>query len=305
MNLIVFSFNRPLQLHSFLKTLQLYFLVEKKEINIIYKATTDAYFTGYQKLQALFPQVHFHLEEDDVSISFFELFAYKKNLYRYLKNPSLRRHTTFKKLVEEKIANSPYELIVFFTDDSIFTKNTIVPDDALKQVEHLNYHKAVFSLRHGNNLSPKPTDILKVGQYFSWKIRLTGPDLLAWSYRFSVDGHIYNRKALLPIIRRLNYVNPNSFEGFVNDYITLERPDLFSTLLYNNQSSLVGFILNKVQTFNNNENLGLSTEWLNDKFLAGYELIYLFDDYSSNLQPKLKGIRLINESTRHEEVISF
>src|SRR3989304_6177437 len=44
-----------------------------------------------------------------------------------------------------------------------------------------------------------------------------------WSYRFSIDGHIYNTKFILSFIKRILYVNPNSFEGVVCQYAKIKN----------------------------------------------------------------------------------
>lgn len=307
MTLLIFSCNRALQLQTLLTSLSTYLAVDGPySIHILYAASNQDYQMGYEQVARAYPHIQFHQERRQLKWAWPLVASYWKNLYRYLTHSSLRRTTNFKSLTEQIIADSPYEGVLFLTDDSLFTRPVQLDNTRLKTILDDPLYAHTLSLRHGLSLLPLPTDIRanRTGGHI-WQIQRNLANLGHWTWRFSVDGHLYTRRALLPVLRRLNYANPNSLEGFVNEYISSVQPDLFSTLLFDAQPSLVGFILNKVQTYNGNHSFDIAPAYLNEKMLAGYQLRYRYQEPVTDFQPKLNAIELYNPATGEQEIIQI
>lgn len=304
MTILIFSCNRALQLQTLLQSLATHLLVEgPTAIHVLYAADNERYQAGYELVAEQYPHVQFYRERQQRNWAWPQPFSYWKNGYRYLKHAGLRRTSDFKALTEQIIANSSHEGIMFLTDDSLFTRAVSVDADRLSTVLTDELGTFSLSLRHGLTLRPLPPDVQPSnGRGYVWQIRTGQPDLGHWTWRFSVDGHLYPRRALLPILRRLHYANPNSLEGFVNDYIRTVRPALFNALLFDEQPSLVGFILNKVQTYNGNQSFNVSPAYLNEKLLAGFRLRYLYQEPVTDFQPDLDAIELTNTNGECERL---
>jgi hypothetical protein len=305
MTLLIFSFNRALQLQTLLKSLVACLHVEGGyEVHVLYAASDDTYQQGYEQVQLNYPYIQFHREDQQRSWARPGITGYWKNLYRYLTHSDLRRTSNFKALTEKIIAESRHEGILFLTDDSLFTRPVYLDNARLDAVLTDAEYRTVYSLRHGLTLQPTPPDInIHVSGAYYWCVT-TEKTWGHWTWRFSVDGHLYNRHALLPILQRLNYANPNSLEGFVNAYISHVRPAMFSNLLFEKTPSLVGFILNKVQTYNRNQSFDVAPELLNQRLLAGYSLTYQYAEPVTDFQPNLRTVALTNAATGATEVIA-
>ena len=308
MNIIVFSYNRALQLHAFLNSFYRHFNAPQFEVNVIYNSGGGKYEEAYQQLIDEYPQAKFTRRHKIERISAKYFFTYKKNAYRYFKHKNLRNHlTNFKELVENIVAGSPYDAVAFFTDDSIFYRDISVDGGIIKEVENDTRFGTVYSLRHGLNIHPQPLSLHHYDRSnYAWNVLSSPAELAHWTHIFSIDGHVYPRRLLMPILKKLNYVNPNSFEGFVNDYMVKECGNVCNKLVFPEQSVLIGFELNKVQTFASNNNLNFSVEYLNDKFLQGFRLQYLYDESNVNdFRPHLDGIEFVHAGTGVSESISF
>lgn len=303
MTLIVFSYNRALQLSAFLISLFKHFKADDYKVVVIYNSGGGDYEKAYEQLKERFPQVSFVRRKKIEKTPLSYLFRFKKNLYRYFKHENLRKKLTdFKEVLETAVENSPHETIAFFTDDSIFFQDVYVEKEILQEVASDKDFKTVYSLRHGLNLAIKPDHIFNYKKNYAWNVVPSNPDMIHWTYMFSIDGHIYPKKFLAPIFRKLNYVNPNSFEGFVNDYTTNECRNIFNKLIFPSQNVLVGFELNQVQSFSNNNHHNFSVELLNKKFLEGYELQYLYDEKSvTDFRPPLKGVEFYKRDNPAEK----
>jgi hypothetical protein len=192
---------------------------------------------------------------------------------------------------------------MFLTDDSLFTRPVRIDAARLALITTDNTGMYSLSLRHGLTFRPCPPDVAPFqADGYVWQVRPGVAGLGQWTWRFSVDGHVYPRRFLLPILRRLHYANPNSLEGFVNEYVQHVRPDLFRNLLFDAEPGLVGFILNKVQTYNANRSFDVSPTYLNEKLLEGYALTYQYNLPVTDFQPDLTAICLTHSHT-HDQLI--
>ena len=91
---------------------------------------------------------------------------------------------------------------------------------------------------------------------------------LDWGYPMSVDGHVFRYDDLLPLVERVSFRHPNSFEAALAENPIRQRP----RMVCYPEAVVVNLPINLVQTELKNragEQHGISTEALNDAFLAG------------------------------------
>lgn len=251
LNAIVFSKDRPMQLHLLLESILANFDVEDFKLNILYKASNDEYNRGYNTVRDLFPQ-----------------FTYKKE-------------ESFKEDVLSFFNDSEYT--VFFTDDDIIYKHIKITKDEMQNI--FSFSDAIcFSLRLGLNTTNCYTmqrlnklenykthsfyhDINLIEPIISWKVSDGTND---YAYPMSVDGHIFKTAPIKYLCQVLEYTNPNLFEGFLSKAATNDM-----IIASYEHSKLVNSPINRVQeTFQNLSGLKYkyTSEDLNEMYLDGVTL---------------------------------
>jgi hypothetical protein len=248
LNGIIFSKDRPMQLHLLLESILLNFNVEDYTLNILYKASNDEYNRGYNVIRDLYPQ-----------------FKYKKE-------------ESFKNDVLSLFNDSKYT--TFFTDDDIIYKSFKLNNDELHNIFMLTEANC-FSLRLGlntvncytmqrlNKLNNYNThnfyfDIDLIEPVISWKVKDGTND---YAYPMSLDGHIFKTEYIKNLCEILEYSNPNLFEAFLSNFTKPEM--VISSYKY---SKLVNTPINRVQeTFQNLSGMKYknSAEDLNEMYLDG------------------------------------
>lgn len=188
-DLIIFSYNRPMQLYALLESVDRYF-ANLAKIIIIYRTSNEKYEDGYKKVKEAFPSVHFVPQ----------------------KNPS----SDFKHLVlREVFYNSPSPYILFSVDDIIIKDRM----DIHECIETLEKTKAYyFSLRLGLHIDycylggfsqNVPYHIRIKDNIIAWKISSSRGD---WTYADSLDMSLYRKKDLKKIFQKISFNNPNELE---------------------------------------------------------------------------------------------
>ena len=248
LNGIIFSKDRPMQLHLLLESILLNFNVEDYTLNILYKASNDEYNRGYNMIRDLYPQ-----------------FKYKKE-------------ESFKSDLLSLFNDSKYT--VFFTDDDIIYQSFKLNNDELHNIFMITESNC-FSLRLGLNTVNCYTmqrlnklnnynkhtfyfDIDLIEPVISWKV---GDGTNDYAYPMSVDGHIFKTEYIKNLCETLEYSNPNLFEAFLSNF---GRPEMIMSSY--EHSKLVNTPINRVQeTFKNlsGEKYDYSAEDLNEMYLDG------------------------------------
>jgi hypothetical protein len=243
-NAIIFSKDRACQLDCLLRSIERN--VEKTvsiKWSVVYLATTREHQRGYEKLfQRAFRGCIFYDEKKE---------GFKQ--------------TTLNLLKEE----FPYH--VFFVDDDCF-KSSWNPNDGSLDLLKQRKDLLTVSLRMDPSYDfcytqkqKTPPPIIGKDGIWEWK-DLQGD----WGYPMSLDGHIFHSHDVLPLIRSINFKNPNSLEGRLATQV-LGKPLMFC---YPN-AKIINLPINKVQTVNKNH-AGLyhptSIEELNRHFLSGEQL---------------------------------
>jgi len=238
-NIIVFSKDRAAQLDLFLRSFYKYVKnAEKYQIKILYTFTNDKFKKGYDILiNKNINNVTFRLEKD-----------FKKDLIDLI---HLLKHT------------------VFFVDDNIFIRDFSFYDSQQDIFENdknilcrslrLNYYlDYCYPARSAIRSTPK----FDSDGVFYWKNCECD-----YGYPMSLDGHIFRTKEILPLLKDLNYRNPNSLEG----QFAIHPLDLPEMICYKD-SKIVNIPVNRVQTNNFNHCGCISAENLNERFCSGGEI---------------------------------
>jgi hypothetical protein len=199
LNAVIFSKDRPMQLHLLLESILKNFKVDNCLINILYKSSNDEYNRGYNTIRDLYPQFNYEKEEN------------------------------FKEDLVSLLTDSQYT--VFFTDDDIIYKSLRLTKDELHNIFMLTEANC-FSLRLGlntthcytqqklNKLNNYKThnffyDVDLIEPVISWKVKDGTND---YAYPMSVDGHIFKTEYIKNLCEVLEYNNPNLFEGFLSNF---------------------------------------------------------------------------------------
>lgn len=188
---LVFSKDRPLQLHALLSS---YFklVAHAAPLDIIYKASTAEVNEYYRELANEFTGYPIRL---------------------------IREHH-FNEQVIQWCEERDADRIFFLTDDAIFLAEMDLKDCLL-------FHPvtAIFSPRYGKDLTYcfpfncnqdlpgfEKEDVTGTQPLLKWRWndRPGSPD---WSYPLSVDFHIFYKYELLAILRNIDFNSPNSLEA--------------------------------------------------------------------------------------------
>ena len=264
---IIFSFDRALQLELLLRSIRTYDIFSALFVNIIYSSTDSDFETSYNELIGNYPEYNWIKEMKKKSLQLPIESFYWHNFYWWFKNKYNRfSESNFKLLLKKLVKESSSDCVMFLTDDSIFLRNIFVPQSSLELILN-NPDKYSFSLRHGINITG--------GNYTSkdsgicWNIyeKQEHPE---WSHPFSVDGHIYSKRLIDRLINKTIHNSPNTLEAHLACYIKEKK--ILANVFSNKLSCLYGFELNRVQTISDNNNLNISTKYLNSFFAKGYRL---------------------------------
>lgn len=247
-DLIIFSFDRPLQLYALLESVEKY-ISDVNSIAVIYRTSNDRYNNAFNEVASQFPHVQF-LHQQSIS--------------------------DFKTLTIQAIEQSTSDYVVFAVDDNI-VKDTIVLNECIQWLEKTNAYG--FYLKMGSHLDycytensaqklPPLTHINDT--IFAWEFESGEKD---WRYPNTVDMTLYRKKDLLSSFKSFDYTNPNLLEGKWAAWWVQHKAPSPIGLFYEN-SKILNIPLNKVQTINIlNRDMNLYTpEELLEKFEAGYKM---------------------------------
>ena len=189
-DLVVFSFDRPLQLWALLES------VERNMSNVghvvvIYRSSTPEFTRGYDEVELRFESVVFKSQNDKDKID-------------------------FKPLTKQAIVEGPSEYVFFAVDDIVVTEQVDL-DACIRAMEDRDAYG--FYLRLGLHLNTcysmrKPQSIpagdVYKDNFFVWCFKDGQFD---WNYPHSVDMTVFRKRDIVPQIERLRFNSPNTLEG--------------------------------------------------------------------------------------------
>jgi len=245
-DLVVFSYDRPLQLYSFLESVKKY-IFGIEEIHVIYRVSNNEFEAGYDIVKKDFANIIFHKQ---VKVDDFRL------------------------LTLESIFNSVSKYIIFGVDD-IIVKDYVNLGTCINYLEKSNSYG--FYLRMGKNIVEcymhfnESTPVPKMNQVsqniFQWLFTDGKGD---WKYPNNVDMTIY-RKFDLKQLYNYNFQNPSALEAVWADNANYNQKGLCFK-----QSKIVNLPLNLVidedRNLDNRNSSLFSTKELLDKFMSGFKI---------------------------------
>lgn len=247
-DLVIFSFNRPLQLYALLESIKKY-CTGFGEIHVIYRTSDAEYDRGYAVVMRDFHEVHYHKQGD---------------------NP----HQDFKLLTLQAAFKSPSAYIMFAVDD-IVVKDYVSLAECISALEKYNAYG--FYLRNGRNLTncypyggaaqPLPPMHQEQDMIFSWRFCEGSFD---WMYPRTVDMALYRKKDIESDLRIYSYYSPNRLEDIWN--LHAQAVITKKGLCYH-ASKIVNMPLNRVQhDYRNRAMQEWTSQGLLHEFLAGKKM---------------------------------
>lgn len=249
-DMVIYSYNRPLQLYALLESVERY-VTGIEKIQVIYRASDERYQASYKVVQEKFLFAHFIKQGS---------------------NPK----ADFKPLTLRAVFDSPSEYIVFAVDDDVVT-DAIDLESGSAALEKTNAHG--FHYKLGLHLThcyshygapqklPAYKKIDETLNLYTWCFEAGELD---WRYPFSLDMVLYRKSDLAMYLTQLEYFGPNSLEGSLACQwrAVLHRYGLFYA-----HSQLLNIPLNLVQQEWKNPHMNLySPQQLLEKFEAGLKM---------------------------------
>ena len=246
-DLLIFSFDRPLQLYALLESTMKY-VKNLNKISVIYRTSNHRFAEAYEKVIRTFDQVHFHKQSE------------KPNM-------------DFQPLVMKVIFYNDSDFIIFAVDDLVFKDEV----DIQNCIDAMNATKAhSFSLRLGTHLrycymgdfSENTPNYVHINEHIiGWQINAAQGD---WFYPNSVDLTMFRKNDIKSIFETIAFSNPNQLEISWNKQQTDVKK---KTALSFIESKAVNIPLNIVNLAENNKNLNLyNSESLLNKFEQGLKM---------------------------------
>ncbi len=261
-DLIIFSYNRPLQLYALLESIDLH-MIGLNKIFVIGRADDDNYRTAYDQVAHDFPIVIFKWQGKDP-------------------------RADFKPLTLECLHATDCPYVMFAVDDDI-VKDAVDCDDCIHWLEKTGafgfFLRLGLHLRHCYCVSCAPQELPPLRQLsnniLTWHFKDAH---LEWAYQTTVDMTIFRKENVIPPLQTEDYSSPNLLELRWQRYADTKRFGLcYST------SKIVNIPLNLVQQ-----------NW-NSIHMEGYSPQYLLELFNSGKRLDISALyRIINPSTHTE-----
>ncbi|MBI1308991.1 MAG: hypothetical protein GC129_03900 [Proteobacteria bacterium] len=242
LTVVVFSFNRAMQLHA---TLSTYFemCAHPAPVIVQYAASTPAHAKAYAEVEKLFAKA-------PAKVTFV-------------------KESKFAQTLPQVLEMIPTRNMFFLTDDDVFIR----PVD-LSLAHKIDATRYLYSLRLGPHLRRSYTMAMAQTPPM-FRPSSLGPDLLEftlgeqgneWSYPYSVEGHVFPTAEIRVLSRLTSYKAPNTYEGALHECadIAMARIGVCHT-----HSKLLNIPINMVQSEVNNRAGSISPEWLLEQWNAG------------------------------------
>ena len=251
-DLLVFSYDRPLQLYSFLESLEQY-CKGLGSVTVLYRASSERYNQGYLLVAQEFNYVHF------------------------IQQQANNAENNFRQLTLEILDKLPSNYSIFAVDD-IIVKDTIDINECIYYLEQTQAYG--FYLRLGTHLyecyphcklgldtckQPVPPHKLVTNTILRWDFTTGSGD---WCYPNTLDMTVYKKSEICPVLSRLIFNSPNTLEEQWSQKFPVNTQGLCYIT-----SKIVNIPLNKVQQDQDNPHMNLYTvSELLELFLQGLKI---------------------------------
>lgn len=299
MQIVIFSFNRAIQLDALLQSVNSRWKKPSVQIYVLYNASSEVYQSGYDMLIEKYKNYDMVFCKEEASSEpgynwklYFDLVNLKAlRRLKYIRHPKTNFRSLLLKLLQKDSSNE----VMFLTDDSLFIRDVEVPQETFEWLHEAPEERQI-SLRLGRGINGESKyKIQDNNGTLIWNMRNI-PGKNNWSYSFSVDAHIYDKATLLKLLEKTMFSNPNSLENDMWQRTVYGR--YFYECMAPIKSVILSFPLNMVQTVEDNESLGISVGLLNDYYLQGYRLEYPIPEVYKTFQIYPKQVFLIKGEER-------
>lgn len=268
---IIFSKDRPLQLHAALASFALHVSdADSVQINVLYKASNESFRHGYA------------LADEELSkklkINWIQESDFKEDLLNVIQES---RSASRKQRIWDRLTLKQPRLrcehLLFLVDDNLFVRPFCLQEVA--DLLSTNPEAIGFSLRVGRNTTncysmqcdqPLPKfESIPPALSFQWSQQIGD-----FGYPIEVSSSVYRSVDLISRLRNLPYQNPNRLEQVLSATSSLFAKK-FPSLICFEQSVAFCAPVNKVQSIFDNrsgEQEEYSSEALNAMFLEGYRV---------------------------------
>ncbi len=246
-DLLVFSYNRPLQLYALLESLEK-LATGVRKIGVIYREDPE-YASGYKMVKNRFSEIHFFQQSNVAPKKDFKPLVMDFSFGEFGKGASYIAYAVddiiitdeidFKVGVEKLRKTSAYGLFYRLGKHTDFCYS-------------INQHQGV----------PNLIDV--EDGYYAWQFSTGKGD---WNYPNSVDLVLYNKADLKALFDKLKFTFPNDFEGEWAKYADANKIGLCYE-----RAKMVNIPMNIVSSFNNRFINSYSAEELNLMFLKGLKI---------------------------------
>lgn len=275
---IIFSYNRAMQLDCLIGSIISTVKNKNYELAIIFH-TSDEHCISYKKLISKFEKYNFiKFYEREMNKAYFikilPLLLNPTNLKRFVKYPYLRKNVdNFKFLLEDIIKNAKSKFIMFSTDDTIYDNEISIHDNLFKMIKE-NPSQHSYRLSVGKNVEYENIPNISFNKYLFWNY-YDHPNVAGWKTPFIVDATIYHKETVYNILKKIIYHMPATLESYVNTYVM--RKKMFGKGIAPEFSCISNIWLNRVQILGDHKSIGISVDFLNEKYLDGFEIEYIYD----------------------------
>lgn len=248
-DIVVFSYNRPLQLYAFLESVEMH-VKHVDKVFVIYRASDPIYESSYNEV--------------------FQRFAFSTPIKQ---NHHLAKRqfksTLLSVLFDKALSNSRY--IVFAVDDIVITD----PIDFQSDERLLEKHKAYgFFYRLGKNItecymtssySGLPNNLQEIeSNILTWNFFRAKGD---WNYPNNLDFTLYRKEDIKQNLIRIPFTFPNDFESNWDRIANRKKIGLCPI-----KSKMVNLPLNIISGYNTKATGNFSAHDLHKIFLDGMKM---------------------------------
>jgi len=244
-DMVVFSYDRPMQLYAFLESVEKY-VTGVNQTHVVYRTSNSVFDASYEEVKKRFPSVIFRKQSENPAADFKPLVLSS---------------------VYARCSSSPY--IIFAVDD-IIVKDSV---DLKECAAALEREKAWgFFLRLGKNINyafmmnePSPCpEVVQDGNMMTWQF---GKSVSDWAYSNNVDMTLYRKDDMKDFLMRESYNNPNILEFVWTRYVDLNKKGISFE-----KSKIVNIPLNLTNPSLNRHLNSYTTQDLLQKFQEGYKI---------------------------------
>lgn len=264
-DLVIFSYHRPLQLYALLESVQTY-LKPLKKISVIYRSDSEEFTQGYKIVEKTFPHVAFIKQSSQPHKDFQE--------------------NVMKAALDLQYSDSSY--VLFAVDDQIMKEEVDLGAcvDAMRRT-----HAYGFYLSHGKNLDycymlsqdqPLPSLHTVAPGINAWQFAEGKAD---WNYPNSVDLVLYRKSEIRPDFEKIQFHNPNTLESAWNLRAKMKKVGLCF-----DHTKCINIPMNLVNISTNRHNEAFTPKELLNKFDEGYKINVAEFDHMENRSRHIDAI---------------